>query len=86
MGIANGGAPMNIAGGIREFARATPGATAVIDGDRTLTFAALDERASRLANRLARARAEARRARSRCCSATGWSTPRSRPASPRPGS
>jgi long-chain acyl-CoA synthetase len=43
---------MNIASGIREFARATPGATAVIDGDRTLTFAALDERASRLANRL----------------------------------
>lgn len=52
MGIAYGGAPMNIAGGIREFARATPGATAVIDGDRTLTFAALDERASRLGNRL----------------------------------
>lgn len=52
MGIASGGAPMNIAGGIREFAQATPGATAVIDGDRTLTFAALDERASRLGNRL----------------------------------
>ncbi len=53
MGIAYGGAPMNIAGGIREFAQATPDATAVIDGDRTLTFAALDERASRLGNRLA---------------------------------
>src|SRR6478752_1367574 len=52
MGIASGGAPMNIAGGIREFAQATPGATAVIDGDRTLTFGALDERASRLANHL----------------------------------
>jgi len=44
-----GGAPMSIAGGVREFARATPRAVAVIDGDRTLTFAALDERASRLA-------------------------------------
>ena len=43
-----GGAPMSIAGGVREFARATPRAVAVIDGDRTLTFAALDERASRL--------------------------------------
>jgi long-chain acyl-CoA synthetase len=52
MAIANGGASMNIAGGIREFALATPGATAVIDGDRRLTFAALDERASRLGNRL----------------------------------
>ncbi|MCA1834108.1 MAG: class I adenylate-forming enzyme family protein [Actinomycetota bacterium] len=48
--IARGGAPMNIANGIREFAVATPNATAVIDGDRALTYAALDERASRLAN------------------------------------
>ena len=47
-----GGAPLSIAAGVREFARATPRATAVIDGDRTLTFAALDERASRLAQRL----------------------------------
>ncbi|GAA1766026.1 acyl-CoA synthetase [Nocardioides hankookensis] len=52
MGIAYGGAPLNIASGIREFARATPRATAVIDGDRTLTFADLDERASRLGNHL----------------------------------
>ncbi len=52
MAIATGGAPMTIAGGIREFARATPTRTAVIDGDRTLTFAALDERASRLGTRL----------------------------------
>ena len=50
--IAHGGAPLNIAGGIREFAIASPRATAVVDGDRTLTFAALDERASRLGNRL----------------------------------
>ena len=43
---------MSIVGGLREFARATPHATAVIDGDRTLTYAALDERASRLASHL----------------------------------
>lgn len=47
-----GGAPMNIANGVREFANATPGAPAVIDGDRALTYAALDERASRVANAL----------------------------------
>ncbi len=47
-----GGAPLSIAAGVREFARATPRVTAVIDGDRTLTFTALDERASRLAQRL----------------------------------
>ena len=78
-----GGAPMTIAGGIREFARATPRATAVIDGDRTLTFAALDERASRLAATLLGTGCSPATG-SRCCSATGWSTPRSRPASPRP--
>jgi long-chain acyl-CoA synthetase len=47
-----GGAALTIAGGIREFARATPSAPAVLDGDRVLTFAAVDERASRLANDL----------------------------------
>lgn len=52
MSIAHGGAPMNIADGIRGFAAATPNATAVIDGARSLTFAALDERASRVANAL----------------------------------
>jgi acyl-CoA synthetase (AMP-forming)/AMP-acid ligase II len=46
------GAQLNIANGVREFARATPGTVAVIDGDRRLTYAALDERASRLANAL----------------------------------
>jgi acyl-CoA synthetase (AMP-forming)/AMP-acid ligase II len=40
---------LNIANGIREFARATPRATAVIDGARSLSFAELDDRASRLA-------------------------------------
>lgn len=48
MAIALGGAPMTIAGGIRANALATPTATAVIDGDRVLSFGALDERASRL--------------------------------------
>ncbi|MER5435357.1 AMP-binding protein [Streptomyces sp. NPDC002588] len=47
-----GGAAITIADGIREYAKATPSAVAVIDGDRTLCFAALDERASRLANTL----------------------------------
>ncbi|MFN2614902.1 MAG: class I adenylate-forming enzyme family protein [Actinomycetota bacterium] len=45
-----GGAPLSIASGIREFAIATPSATAVVDGDRRLTYAALDERARRVAS------------------------------------
>ena len=49
MGTRSNGAELNIANGIREFAVATPRATAVIDGDRSLTYAALDERSSRLA-------------------------------------
>ncbi len=40
---------LNMASGIREFGRATPHRTAVIDGDRSLSFAALDERSNRLA-------------------------------------
>ncbi|SNY75207.1 class I adenylate-forming enzyme family protein [Paractinoplanes atraurantiacus] len=47
-----GGADLTIAGGVREFGRATPAAIAVIDGDRRLTYAALDERSSRVANTL----------------------------------
>ena len=50
MGIRPRGAELSIANGVREFARATPQATAVVDGERSLTYAALDERASRLAN------------------------------------
>ena len=52
MGIRVGGAPMNIANGIREFAVASPRAVAIVDGDATLTYAALDERSSRLGNAL----------------------------------
>ncbi|GIE90265.1 class I adenylate-forming enzyme family protein [Actinoplanes regularis] len=44
-----GGADLTIAGGIREFGRATPDVIAVRDGDRELTYAALDERSSRVA-------------------------------------
>ncbi|MCA2185480.1 class I adenylate-forming enzyme family protein [Nonomuraea cavernae] len=43
---------MNIASGIREFAISTPGATAVVDGDRRLTFAELDDRSNRVATLL----------------------------------
>ena len=46
------GAHLNIANGVREFAVATPREVAVVDGDRTLTYAALDERSSRLATAL----------------------------------
>ena len=45
-------AEMNIASGIREFAISTPDATAVVDGDRLLTFAELDDRSNRVANLL----------------------------------
>jgi long-chain acyl-CoA synthetase len=47
--IRPGGAPLSIAGGVREFAVASPTATAVVDGDRTLSYRALDDRSSRLA-------------------------------------
>jgi long-chain acyl-CoA synthetase len=46
------GADLSIASGLREFRRATPQAEAVIDGDRRLTFRALDERANRFAQAL----------------------------------
>jgi acyl-CoA synthetase (AMP-forming)/AMP-acid ligase II len=52
MTIGPGGAQLNIANGIREFAISTPNATAVVDGDRRLTYAALDERARRVGNML----------------------------------
>ena len=55
MAIHPGGSQLNIANGIREFAHATPRTIAVIDGDRTLTFGAINERASRLASGLLKA-------------------------------
>ena len=50
MAILPRGADLHIANGIREFAIATPSATAVIDGDRAQTYAELDERSNRVAN------------------------------------
>jgi len=50
--IRPGGAQLNIANGIREFAIASPSATAVVDGDRRLSYGALDERARRFGNAL----------------------------------
>jgi len=47
-----GTAQLNMANGIREFGRATPSRVAVVDGDRSQTFAALDERSNRLASAL----------------------------------
>jgi acyl-CoA synthetase (AMP-forming)/AMP-acid ligase II len=47
--IFNGGAPLHIANGIREFAAAQPATPAVIDGDRVLTYAELEERSNRVA-------------------------------------
>lgn len=46
------GAQLNMANGIREFGRATPDRVAVVDGDRRLTFAAVDDRSNRLATAL----------------------------------
>jgi acyl-CoA synthetase (AMP-forming)/AMP-acid ligase II len=46
------GADLNIANGIREFAIGTGSAVAVVDGERSLTYGSLNERASRLGNGL----------------------------------
>ncbi len=43
---------LNMANGIREFGHASPDRAAVVDGDRTFTFAAIDERSNRLASAL----------------------------------
>lgn len=47
-----GGAQFSIAGGVREFARSTPKAIAVVDGDRSLTYGEVGERAARAASAL----------------------------------
>jgi acyl-CoA synthetase (AMP-forming)/AMP-acid ligase II len=44
------GAQLHMAGGIREFGRAVPDRVAVVDGDRRVTFGALDRRSSQLAS------------------------------------
>jgi len=44
------GAQLHMAGGIREFGRAVPDRVAVVDGDRTVTFGALDRRSNQLAS------------------------------------
>ena len=48
--IRKGGADLNIANGVREFGVALAEHTAVVDGNRTMTFAELDDRSSRLGN------------------------------------
>ncbi|MDI2132432.1 class I adenylate-forming enzyme family protein [Yinghuangia seranimata] len=52
MGTTPGGAPLTIVDGLRGFAAAQPHTAAVIDGDRTLGYRHLDERANRVANTL----------------------------------
>ncbi len=52
MTLRRGGAPLNIANGIREFARSSPDTVAVIDGDRRLTYRGLHDRSSRVAQAL----------------------------------
>src|SRR4051794_36131191 len=52
MAINSGGAPLSMVSGIREFAIASPSATAVIDGERRLTYRELHDRSSRLAQHL----------------------------------
>ena len=55
MSILPRGADMHIASGLREFAIASPGRVAVVDGERSLTYAALDERSNRLATAILQA-------------------------------
>ncbi len=52
MTILAGGAQLNIANGIREFARARADHPAVIDGSQTLTYRQLGERSNRVATAL----------------------------------
>lgn len=52
MALNHGGAPLNMANGVREFAHSIPQQIAVIDGSQTLTYAELGERSSRVAQAL----------------------------------
>jgi acyl-CoA synthetase (AMP-forming)/AMP-acid ligase II len=52
MAVQSKGRQLNIADGIREFAIASPRSIAIIDGDRRITYAELDERSNRVANML----------------------------------
>lgn len=52
MTIHHNGAALNIANGVREFAISSARQTAVVDGDRSLTFAQLGERSNRVATAL----------------------------------
>ena len=52
MSIRRNGANLNVANGVREFALSSPKAVAVVDGDRSLSYEALDARSNRVANAL----------------------------------
>lgn len=52
MALNHGGAQLNMANGVREFAQSIPHQIAIIDGSRTLTYAKLGERACRVAQAL----------------------------------
>ena len=52
MALNHGGAPLNMANGVREFAHSIPKQIAVIDGTQNLTYGELGERSSRVAQAL----------------------------------
>ncbi len=52
MALNYGGAPLNMANGVREFTQSIPNQIAVIDGSRELTYAELGDRACRVAQAL----------------------------------
>ena len=52
MAIQPKGASLNITNGIREFAVSMPSSLAVVDGERSLTYAALNDRSNRFGNAL----------------------------------
>ncbi len=52
MALNHGGAQLNMANGVREFAKSIPTQVAIIDGPRTVTYAELGERSCRVAQGL----------------------------------